>query len=94
MVDGWWWRGHNGAADNYKKQQSTNERRQGQRTTMAGKRQGMVVEAEERLLYRGRGFMVRSWRLECGGQAGGVFIVSSFLGRVKSYLNPTLYNLA
>ena len=54
----------------------------------------MVVEAEEQLLYSGGGFVVRSWRLERGGRAGGVFIIFSFLGGVESYLNPTLYNLA
>jgi hypothetical protein len=47
-----------------KKQQSTNERRQRRRTTMADERRGAVVEAEEQLLCGGRGFMLRSWRME------------------------------
>ena len=62
--------------------------------TTAGKRQGMVMEVEEQLLYGSGGFMVRSWRLEQGRRARRVFIIFSFLGRVESYLNPTLYNLA
>ncbi len=60
--------------------------------TMAGKRRGMVVEAEERLLCGGGGFMVRLWRLEVedrwggAGRLGRVFIIFSFLGGVESYL--------
>jgi hypothetical protein len=52
----------------------------------------MVVEAEERLLCGGGGFMVWSWRPEVeDGQDGVdrlgrmVFIICSFLGGVESY---------
>ncbi len=62
--------------------------------TMAGKRRDVVVEAEEQLLCGGGGFMVRSWRLEWGRRAGGVFIIFSFLGRVESCHNPPRHNLA
>ncbi len=48
-MDGWWRRGYNGADGNDKKQQSTSVWRQRQLTTMAGKRQGVVVELEEQL---------------------------------------------
>ncbi len=43
-MDGWWQRGHNGTDDNYKKQHSTNERRQRRMTTKAGKKWDAVVE--------------------------------------------------
>jgi hypothetical protein len=59
-VDGGWQRSHNGADNNYKKPQSTNERRQRRRAMMAGERWGVVVEVEEQLLYGSRGFMVKS----------------------------------
>jgi hypothetical protein len=75
-----------------KKPQSTNERWQRQSRTMtAGKRQGVVVEAEEQLLCGGRGFTIRSWRMEAEDVRAGVFIFS-FLGRVESYLESYLTN--
>jgi hypothetical protein len=46
-----------------KKQQSTDERWQRRRTTMAGKRQGAVVEMKEQLLYGKRG-ETAPWRME------------------------------
>jgi hypothetical protein len=68
-----------------KKHQPTNEWRQRWRTTMAGKRRGVVVEVEEQLLCGGRGFTIRSWRMEVEDGQVGVFIFS-FLGGVESYL--------
>ena len=57
--DGWWWRGHNGVDNNYKKQQSINEQQQRRRTITADNRQGVVVKAEERLLYGSGGCEVK-----------------------------------
>ena len=80
MAEGLQWRYRQ-----HTKKQSTHEWRQKRETTPAGERWGMGVEAEERLLHGGGGFMVRSLRLEIddkqgkvGGQ-GRVFIIFLFL---------------
>ncbi len=48
-MDGRWRRGYNSADNNDKKQQSRSVQRQRWITTMAGERQGAVVELEEQL---------------------------------------------
>ncbi len=58
---------------------------------MAGKRRGMVVEMEEELLCGGRGFTIRSWRIEVEDGRAGVFIFT-FLKGVESYPESYLAN--
>jgi hypothetical protein len=80
VVEGLQWR-----YQQHTKKKSTNEWQQKRKTTPAGERWGVVVEAEEQLLHGGGGFMVRSLRLEIEdeqGKAGGqdrVFIIFLFL---------------
>ncbi len=58
---------------------------------MVGKRQGMVVEADDQLLYGSRGFMIRSWRMEVEDRQVGMFVFT-FLGGVETYLESYLAN--
>jgi hypothetical protein len=58
---------------------------------MTGKRQGMVVEAEEQLLCGGGGFTIRSRRMEVEdrpGRQGCSFFL--FLVGLNPTLNPTV----
>ncbi len=73
-----------------KKQQSTNEWRQRWKMVMAGERWGAVVEAEERLLCRGKCFSIRSWRMEVEDGRGCSFFL--FLAGLNLTSNPTSMN--
>ena len=71
-----------------KKRQSTNERRQRLRMTMAGERRGAVVKAEERLLCGQRGLHDKVMEDGGGGRVG--VLIFSFLGKVESYFESYL----
>ncbi len=67
-MDGWQWRGYNGADNNDKKQQSTSVWQQRRIMTMASKRQGAVVELEERLFGGRQQLKRRGIQLVAEGQ--------------------------